>query len=283
MRNRVATVTLLGLLIASSALHAQDTTASAEHPPLFSTGVAAGAIRFAGGRTEQVGSVVLQWQPVAWLSFSAAPGYGRTSFGPLSTTGVAQTPLSAGAMYTLDQLPWSPALSASLEASLAGDSALAMGAQQHAYDMEAALSGSPVDRLNLLLAWSHPLTVTSGNPSFRVETAYSLGKTTATVGMSSELGRPDSGAVLSRSVAGGLAFARLGPRPLTTDASHGISGSAPTWTFSIGLGTAFAGISPLNPTSALKRLKQTLGSKLSSSSGYTHGSGVSSCKRNGTC
>lgn len=283
MRKTVGWITLLGLLIGSSGLHAQDTTASAEHPPLFSTGVAAGAIRFAGGRTEQVGSVVLQLQPVAWLSFSAAPGYGRTSFGPSSSTGLAETPLSAGAMYTLDQLPWSPALSASLEASLSGDSALALGAAQHAFDMEATMSGSPIDRLNLLLAWSHPLIANSGNPSFRVETAYSLGKATATLGMTSELGRPDSGTVLSRSVAGGLAFALAGPLTLTTDASHGISGSAPTWTFSVGLGSAFAGISPLNPTSALKRLKQTFGSKVSATSGYRRGSATSSCKKNGTC
>ena len=53
--------------------------------------------------------------------------------------------------------------------------------------------------------------------------------------------------------------------------------------FSVGIGTAFAGVSPLNPTSALKRLKQTLGSKMSSTSGYTKSSGSKSCRHMGTC
>ena len=283
MSHTAARLALVFLLVGSSALHAQDTTESAEHPPVFSSGVAVGAMRFAGGRTEQAANLVLQWQPVSWLSFSAAPGYGRTSFGPASSTGLTQVPLSGGALYTLSNLPWSPALSASLESALKGDSALALGAGQHDFNAEASLSGSPTDHLNLLAAWSHPLTTNSGNPSLRLETALSLGRATATLGMSSELGRPDSGAVLSRSVAGGLAFSLLGPLTLTTDASHGISGSAPLWSFSIGLGSAFAGISPLNPSSALKRIKQTFGSKVSSSSGYAKTAGSNSCRKNGTC
>lgn len=284
MCRTVARLTCVALLVSSSALQAQDTTQSGQRPPVFSSGVAAGAMRFAGGRTEQVANVVLQWQPVSWVSFSAAPGYGRTSFGPTSSTGLTEIPLSAGAMYSFANVSWSPALSASLETSLSGDSALAVGAAQDASDAELTVSGSPLDRLNLLVAWSHPITANSGNPSFRLESALSLGKTTATLGVTSEMGRPDSGAVLSRSIAGGLAFTLVGPLTLTTDASHGISGSAPEWTFSVGLGSAFAGISPLSPTSALKRLKQTLGAKVSSSSGYTKASGSSnSCRRNGTC
>ena len=284
MCRTITSASLFALLITSSALRAQDTTESAEHPPVFSSGVAAGAIRFASGRTEQVGSIVLQLQPLQWLSFSMAPGYGRTSFGPTSSTGLTEIPLSAGASYNLNDVPWSPALSASLEASMLGDSALALGTGRHSYDAEATLSGSPVDRLNLLVAWSHPLTASSGNPSLRVESAWSLGRATATLGMTSELGRPDSAAGLSRSIAGGVALSLVGPLTLTTDASHGVAGSAPAWTFSVGLGSAFAGVSPLNPTSALKRLKQTFGSKVSATSGYGKASGGSgSCKKNGTC
>jgi hypothetical protein len=284
MCQTVGRLTLLVLFIGATALHAQDTTEIAERPPTFSTGVAAGAIQFAGGRAEQAASLVLQLQPVAWFSFSAAPGYGRTSFGTRSGTGLTEIPIRAGALYNLNDVPWSPTVSASLETSLSGDSALAFSAGQHDYEAEATLSGSPTDRLNLLLALTHALSANSGNPSVRVESAFSLGRATATLGMTSEMGRPDSGAVLSRSIAGGLAFSLVGPLTLTTDASHGISGSAPTWTLSVGLGSAFAGISPLNPTSALKRLKQTFGSKVSASSGYTRTSGSSnSCRKNGTC
>jgi hypothetical protein len=283
MIQSVARLTLLGLVVSGSVLHAQDTTESAQRPPVFSTGVAAGAIRFAGGRTDQVASLVVQLQPYSWLLFSAAPGYGRTSLGPATSSGLTEIPLSAGAMYSLNQLPWSPALSAAVETALSGDSALALGTGQHTFDVEATLSASPLDGLNLSGAWSHSLSANTGNPSLRVESALSLGRATATLGFSSELGRPDSGAVLSRSVAGGLAFSLLGPVTLTTDASHGISGGAPAWTFSVGLGSAFAGVSPLNPTSALKRLKQTFGSRVSASSGYKTNGSSSSCKKNGTC
>ena len=53
--------------------------------------------------------------------------------------------------------------------------------------------------------------------------------------------RADSAAVLSRSLAAGLAYSLAGPLTLTVDASHGLSGGAPSWAMSIGIGTAFAG------------------------------------------
>jgi hypothetical protein len=265
-------------------LSAQSASESAEHPPVFAMGIAAGAMRFASGRTEQATTLVLQLQPVPWLSFSAAPGYGRTTFGRAMSAGLTEMPLSAGAMYSGSDLPWSPSVAASLSTTVAPDSAMAMGASQNAYDAEASLSASPVDPLNLGVAWSHPLTTQSGNASLRLESSLSSGRATATFGMTSELGRPDSGAVLARSVAGGAALSLFGPPTLTVDASHGITGSAPAWTFSVGLGSAFAGVSPLNATSALKRLKKSLGSNVSGTSGYGKSSGGSqSCKHTGTC
>jgi hypothetical protein len=273
------------VFVAASTATAQNTSESAERPPVFSTGVIAGAIRFAGGRTEQATSVLLQYQPRSWLSFSTAPGYGHTSFGRTSHAGLTGIPLTAAAMYEMDSLAWSPSFSASLSAALpGGDSTMSLGAESGALDGEISASGSPIDWLNVLLAWSHPLRAQSGNPSARLESAFSLGRTTATLGWSSEMGRPDSGAVLARSIAGAVAITLVGPLTLTADGSHGISGSAPLWTFSIGLGSAFAGISPLNPTSALKRLKQTFGSKVGATSGYSNApGGMRSCKRTGTC
>jgi hypothetical protein len=284
MRRFTPLTSFLFLCATSSILLAQSTSESAERPPAFATGISAGAMRYAGGRTEQATTLVLQLQPLRWLSFSAAPGYGRTSFGTTSRTGLTEMPLSAGAMYSGDDFPWSPSVAASLSSTFAPDSAMAVGASQHAYEAEVSVNGSPIDPLTLGLAWSHPLTVESGNPSLRLESALSLGRATATLGVNSELGRPDSGTVLSRSVAGGAAFSLVGPLTLTIDASHGISGSAPSWTFSVGLGSAFAGVSPLNATSALKRLKKSLGSNVSGTSGYGNSSGGSrSCKHTGTC
>lgn len=284
MRLGIAPLSLALLLTASAVLTAQDTTEAAERPPLFSTGVIAGGIRFAGGRTEQAANVLLQLQPMPWLLFSASPGYGRTSFGTTSNTGLTNIPLTAGAMYTANDLPWSPAMSASFSSAISsGDSAMVVGTAAGVWEGELAVTGAPTDRLNLQVGWSRPLSTYSGNSSMRVESSLELGRSTATLGLSSELGRPDSGTALARSIGGGVAFSLVGPLTLTADGSHGISGSAPSWTFSLGIGTAFAGVSPLNPTSALKRLKQTFGSKVSGSSGYSNRGGSGNCKKTGTC
>lgn len=140
------------------------------------------------------------------------------------------------------------------------------------------------DHLNLAAAASRPLSANGGNASVDLESAYSLGIATATLGLSSEVGNADSGATLARSIAGGVAFAVAGPLTLTADASHGLTTSAPSWAFSVGLGTAFAGVSPINPSSPLRRLRKVFGSRLSSTSGYTKGgSGSKGCKVAGTC
>src|SRR5436305_748410 len=171
MRQSTLLTSVLFLCVASAALLAQSTTESAERPPAFATGISAGAMRFAGGRTEQATTLVLQLQPLRWLSFSAAPGYGRTSFGGTSSTGLTEMPLSAGAMYSGNDLPWSPAVAASLSSTFAPDSAMAVGTSQHAYEGEASVSATPIDPLTLGFAWSHPLAAESGNPSLRFESA----------------------------------------------------------------------------------------------------------------
>jgi hypothetical protein len=104
------------------------------------------------------------------------------------------------------------------------------------------------------------------------------------VGFTTEVGTADTGAVLSRSAVAGVAFSLARRLTVTMDGSHGLTGSAPTWSFSMGLGTAFAGLSPVNPTSPLRRLKSVFGSKVTATSGYSKtGSATATCKKSGTC
>jgi hypothetical protein len=146
----------------------------------------------------------------------------------------------------------------------------------------AALSAWTTDELNLTVGASHPFSANGGNGSIDLESSYSLGAATLTAGLTTEVGRADSSATLARSIAGGVAFAIAGPLTLTVDGSHGVTTGAPLWTVSVGLGTAFAGVSPLNPSSPLRRLKRVFGSQLSSTSGSTDG-GSRRCKVAGTC
>src|SRR5215813_13421084 len=69
---------------------------SHERPPVFATGVGAGAMHFSGGRSESAISATLQYSPSSWLTLSAAPGFGRTTLGRASSSGLTDLPLSAG-------------------------------------------------------------------------------------------------------------------------------------------------------------------------------------------
>lgn len=272
-------------------LRAQSSTPNAKDdeirqvPPSFATGVTAGALRFSGGRTERALSVLLLYRPMPWLRLSTAPGFARTSLGNVSSAGLTDIPFSAAAVHGFADVAWSPSVAGGLSTTVSrGDSMAVLGLGRSAIGGSAAFTVSPTDRLDVSAEVSHPLTANSGNGSVSLESAMSFGRTTGSFGLSAEVGPADSAAVLSRSIAAGLAYSLSGPLTVTVDGSHGLSGGAPTWAFSVGVGTAFAGVSPLSPTSALKRLKSVLGSKTAATSGYSKtASGATACKKAGTC
>jgi hypothetical protein len=239
---------------------------------------------FASGLTEQAMSLAVLIQVAPWIQLSAAPGYGRTTVATRSKSGLTDLPFSVIALHGFPDEAWSPSLSGALSETLAaGDSAALLGIGHNAAEASVALSVSPADRLDLSGEISRGLTAESGNGSLSLESALSFGRATASVGVSAELGRADSAAALSRSIAGGVAYSLSGPLMLTVDASHSLSGSGPAWMMSIGIGTAFAGLSPLGPTSSFKRLKHVLGARATSSSGYAKRGSGASCRKTGAC
>lgn len=258
---------------------------SNQRPPTFSTGVTGGAMSFTGGRSEQALSVLFQFQPVSWLSLSAAPGFGRTTFGTSSSNGPTDIPLGAAAQYAADEAPWSPIIVGSLSTLLStGQAGSTLGIGRSSVAAGAALRVTPVDRLYLSAGASRPLTSASGNGSVEVGISRSLGRATPSLGYSAELGSADSAATLARSLAAGFAFAVAGPLTLAVDGSHGLTSGAPKWTLSLSVGTAFAGLSPMNGASMFGRLKNAFGSRATSSSGYSKApNSATSCKKLGTC
>jgi hypothetical protein len=270
---------------ASKSATPDDDDESHQVPPRVATGVMAGAMRFAGGRTEHAMSVILLLRPLPWLKLSTSPGFGRTSFGNATSSGLTDIPFSAAAVHAFDDVTWSPSLGGGISTTVSpSDSSTSLGLGRSSAEAVAALGLSPTDRFDLSAEASHPLTANSGNGSIGLESSMSFGRTTGTLGLSAEVGSADSAAVLSRSLAAGVAYSLSGPLTLTVDGSHGLSGSAPTWALSIGIGTAYAGVSPLSPTSALKRLKSALGGKTAATSGYSRAaSGATACRKAGTC
>ena len=251
----------------------------------FSSGVTAGAMSFTGGRSEQAMSVLLQFRPVPWLSLSADPGFGRTTFGTLSSKGLTDIPLASAGQYSAASYPWSPAFFGSLSTVVStGQFGSTLGVGRTSLTVGGGLSVSPVRHTYLSADASRPLTTASGNGSADVWISRSLGSATPSLGFSAEIGRADSAATLARSVAGGVAFLVADPITLAFDGSHGLTSGAPKWTFSVSLGTAFSGISPMSGGSIFGRLKNAFGSRATSSSGYskTSGSGTS-CRKLGTC
>lgn len=256
-----------------------------DRSPQFSTGMTAGAMSFTGGRSEQALSLLLQFRPVSWLSLSAAPGFGRTTFGTLSSQGLTDMPLASAAQYSSPTLPWSPAFTGFLSTVLStGQSGSTLGIGRTSVAAGAGLSVSPARHTYLSADASRPITTGTGNGSADVWISRSLGGVTPSLGYSAEIGSADSAAVLARSVAGGIAFSIAYPITLAVDGSHGLSSSAPKWAVSVSFGTAFSGISPMSGGSIFGRLKNAFGSRASSSSGYSKTpNGGGSCRKLGTC
>ncbi len=265
---------------------ADVTSAAADHsPPRFSTGVTAGALSFTGGRTEQALSALLQFRPVPWLSLSAAPGFGRTTFGTGSSNGLTDIPLASSAQYLAPGLLWSPTVFGALSTVLStGSAGSTLGVGRSSVVVTGGLSFTPRRGMYLSADASEPLTPATGNGSADVAISRSLGRTTPSLGFSAETGRPDSAATLARSVAAGVAFSVAGPLTLALDGSRGITTGAPKWAISMSFGTAFSGISSVSGGLMFGRLKNAFGSRAASSSGYTKTpTGGTSCKKIGTC
>lgn len=253
--------------------------------PQFSGGVTAGAMAFTGGRDEQAFSLLLQFRPVSWLSLSAAPGFGRTTFGTLSSNGLTDVPVASVAKYSPREAPWSPSIFGSVSAVLStAQSGTTLGIGRTSAAVGAGVSVNPIARTYLSADASRPLTTASGNSSADFWISRSLGFATPSLGYSAEIGTADSAATLARSIAGGVVLPVSGPISLAFDGSHGLTSGAPRWTFSVSLGTAFSGISPMSGGSIFGRLKNVFGARATSSSGYskTPGSGTS-CRKLGTC
>ncbi|HJQ19227.1 MAG TPA: hypothetical protein VJ867_02690 [Gemmatimonadaceae bacterium] len=250
----------------------------------FGTGVTVGSLHYSGGRNDVGLAVALQYSPTDWFTLTAAPGFGWTSYAGASSSGLTDLPLSAGAWHQFDAT-WSPSVAGSLNGSIALSSgANAVGVGRDILGASASLGAWPTDNLRLNLGVSRPLSANSGNGWVNVESSYTMGALRPTVGFSSEVGTADSAAVLSRSVTAGVAYAVDAPLTLVVDGSHGLTTGAPTWSISVGFGTAFAGVSPVSLGSPMGRMRSVFGSRSQSTNGYgsTNGS-RGTCKRAGTC
>jgi hypothetical protein len=280
---------LLALTVAASPALAQgsnhaDSAVAGEEPTHHSRlefGVAGGALSYEGGRQEQALGAVLRWVTTPWLALSATPTAvhvrqpSATVVGSVEgTTGIVDLPMDATLSHDF-KAPWSPGVALALGVSLpVGDTATGFGAGKMGYSTSVGFGFSPAERLWVHLGAGKSLTDVAMQSAFSSGSGW--GDASAGVslserfsvsgGYSTDFGGVDSTVGHSTSIDGGLAVVVKGPTTLNVNASHGMSGLAPRWSFAIGVGTAFPYLNHVGAGSPIDALRGTFG-------GGTHGLG----------
>ena len=277
-RLTIAGLACLGLTLGTG-LPAQepDSSAASESQVPFGAGISAGAASFRNGSSSQAASLTLQYSPVTWLTLSTSPAFARSndSTGKFVVTGPTDLPVDAGVSHTFNGR-WSPTLGFSLGVTLpVGDTTTGFGNGNVGFGGSLGVSVSPTPSVHLALGAGRGLSgVTASSfaagstTSISAEASTDVGER-STVGLSygEDIGHA-SAEPLAHVIGGGVSYAIAGPLAVTLDASHGFGEESATWVVSLGFGTVFTGISPISPTTPLKRLR-----------GLFNGNGVGSSKR----
>jgi len=242
-------------------------------------GVSAGVVKITGRRSEQAVSGVLEYGPSSWLSLYAIPAVlhvsDSTSKGTFSSSGLGDLPVVAAVSRTF-VTPWSPTLGAALVAVLpTGNASCGLGNGQTAAGMDLGVGVSP-GRAHLSPDASRSVSGVSAQSSItapkattlRFEGGYDVSPRwtwTASVGV--DVGSADSTQALSRVIGVGVRHTLVAPLMVTVDGSRGLTTASPRWVLSVGLGTAFAGASPVTPTTPLRRIRSTFSTRITSKIG----------------
>jgi hypothetical protein len=282
---------------AAPATTVADTSDDADDPeePRLQYGVAGGALQYDAGRSEQALGVVFRWLPVRYLSLSITPTTVRVREPGLTATsadvvrsGLTDMPAEATLSKSFAGA-LSPSASASFGVSLpVGDTASGLGSGEVGYSISGGIGLVPAEHVSLYVGAGRSLTRFSTQAAFSSGTGWgdaSLGyemndRVSVSGGLSTDLGAVDSTLGRSRSLDGGASFVVGGSRTLNLNISHGVSGSAPSWSMALGFGTAFPYLNHVGARSSDASLVNTFG-------GGTHGlpnggtSGSSNGKGNG--
>ena len=254
-----------------------DSSTTSESQAPFGVGISAGAASFRNGSSSQAASLTLQYSPVNWLTLSTSPAFARStdSTGKFVVTGPTDLPLDAGVSHTFKGR-WSPTLGLSLGVTLpVGDTATGFGNGDVGFGGSLGVSASPTPSVHLALGAGRGLSGFSGSSfaagsttSISAEASTDVGeRSTIALSYGQDFGQ-SSAEPLAHVIGGGVSYAIAGPLAVTLDGSHGFGQESAKWVISLGIGTAFNGISPVSPTTPLRRLRAVFG-----------GNGVGSSKR----
>ena len=243
-------------------------------------GVTVGSAQLTDQRSEQALSAALQLQTTPWLSFSAIPAVvhvrdvvnGRA----VTSSGLGDLPLSAAAAHTFIG-PTAPTVAAALTMVLpTGNAACGLGSGETSAGLDVGFAASPNSKLHVSADASRSVSHASSQSTLSAPRATSLlvgggydisrlWRADASLGI--DVGQSDSTQALSRVLGGGVTRRLAGRLALTMDGSVGLTAGSPKWVISLGIGTVYAGTSPVALSAPLKRLRSDFTGGVSRQSG----------------
>ena len=250
---------LLGIILSASSLAAQTSVA---------TGVTAGSAKLTDQRSEQALSGVLLWQATPWLSLTTVPSFihvtDMVKGGAVSSNGIGDLPFSAAAVHGFPAAG-APTIAAALTLVLpTGNASCGLGSGATSEGLDIGLGASPNPKLHLSVDASRSLGSVSSQSTLSAPRATSLRlgggydvapSWRADLSLGIDVGQSDSTQALSRVLGGGVSHRLGNSAALTLDASAGLTAGSPKWVISLGLGSVFAGTSPVGLSGPLRRLK----------------------------
>jgi len=225
-------------------------------------------MRFKGGLTEDVLTGVLQFQPRPWLTLGVAPTGARVAPPDTSAySGFGDLPVSLGLSKQWAGAA-SPAIGAAFQLTLpTGTTTGGIGSRDVGWAADVGAGFAP--RPGAYLFFNADQALTPARIGFaRSVRSTSLGadgslnlsdRVSVTAALTADVARSDTIAPLTRTAGAGLGFGLGGAARLMVDGSVGLNDQSPRWQLSIGLGTAFAGLSPVGLGNSFERVKSAFG------------------------
>lgn len=254
---RSATALAVVLCASASTLVAQGAADGDHHAVHVASGITAGSLRYAGGRTEDALSAVLQLRMPRGFSLSIEPTVARasepagTGNSSLTNTGLTDIPVGLswergfGGMLT-------PTLELALGATIpVGDTATGFGTGTLGSSIGIGGGITPTENLGLYASAGHTLSSFAAQSAFNgggsgwgdIGASYQVGERVSVLGgFSTDLGAVDTTLGRGRSLSAGMSYNVAGPWALNIQTSRGISGATPQWSAVIGIGTAFGSL-----------------------------------------
>jgi hypothetical protein len=250
---------VIGLTFGVPSLAAQSSLAA---------GVTAGSARLSDQRSERAVSGVLQLQANPWLTLSVMPSFVHASDmvkgSAVSSNGLGDLPFSAAAMRAFPGAG-APTIAAALTIVLpTGNAACGLGSGATSAGLDVGLGASPNPKLHLSADASRSISHASSQSTLSAPRAtsillgggYDVSPTwRGDVSLGIDVGQADSTQALSRVIGGGVSHRVGRSMALTLDASAGLTAGSPKWVVSLGIGSVFAGTSPVALSAPLKRLR----------------------------